>query len=301
MRKFKLVTICFITLLSNLSQAGKDGISPIEVGSKEMYKLFESKGVEYISGVEFVETLNMDGFPGVYLSFEKDSLPNKEFEDSYTTYSWKHVVKIKDKLKTYIKHVKQIDGLGLFAGQDIKKDTIIGVYAGEIILPLDTNNSSKVFLSDELNKKHSLHSMNSEERAKFISSNKNLFSGSLGTIGNVGEFASRYLFSMPFHKTAMVCVDAHRVGNEMRFINHTSNENYRNCQAITVSMNYYDLLVLSGHIEESETIKKNLKDILISVPVYITTKKVKKDQQFLANYGNMYFEKLKIKPVELKP
>lgn len=143
--------------------------------------------------------------------------------------------------------------------------------------------------------------MNDDEYRKFLASNENLFFGSADLIKNKGEFASSYLSSMPFIKTTRLIVDASNVGNETRFINHSSNKNYINCEVITVTMRYYDLLTISGYRMEDSKLIDKLKDLLISVPVYITTKKVNKDQQFLGNYGDQYFETLNITPVELKP
>lgn len=76
MHKFKIITIFFIVLLSHFLRAGKDEISHIKVGSKEMYELFESKGIEYTSGLSFVEALTRGGLPGAHLLFKKDTLSN---------------------------------------------------------------------------------------------------------------------------------------------------------------------------------------------------------------------------------
>ncbi|MBX9744749.1 MAG: SET domain-containing protein-lysine N-methyltransferase, partial [Chlamydiales bacterium] len=206
------------------------------ISDKEVKQFFQEQGVAYRADV-FIDPVYQDKIREIWSTCPKNLLTKKESKEGKAYWNYlERIETIGDEFSLQALEIRKIsiklqngntmDNYGIFATKTLKKDTIIGIYAGEL-KPLD-----KIESHD-------------------------------------------YTFNLPGKGLSEWGIDAKKMGNLTRYINHSNRKNENVC-----AVAFYDR-------------------ITPRIMFVVKKKAINAGEQLLYDYGIGYWKNLGIKPTVL--
>ena len=283
-----------LTLTLSPSFAHADG-DKIQIGTSEMTALFSSLGVKYLRTYDFAQifySYPKQSLPGSDLSFKRSHKINEFFLRTYKIINSKD---LPERLSAYLKPIPQIAGYGLYAGREYTQSEILGIYSGEVAYQPSGN--MKIFVPLWIHERHPDYFEGSEmfEKGRPYIFGSSYLNNSTWLANTRNSFLIPYAPTHPRTETSPIVINAEKAGNETRFINHAAPEK-ANCGFKYALISYKEFLLLSG---QTASVEKVTPEVYIIVVLVVTTKEISKDQPFLVDYGESYWEKLGLSPLDL--
>ncbi len=220
--------------------------------------------------------------------------------------------------KLFIEAIPEIDGFGVYAGNDIKKLEFLGLYTGHVgymrngIGPIYTHSiNSKIMIGS--------FQISPDDFFNFSKEHPELF---YVDIDAKGRYLSKLLpsghLNLPPDTTRGISINAEKMGNEMRFVNHCHRTEDCNATSVLWWVSYHDFLsaypredIVASSPQEKKLFELIIhqpnwfehlgvkKHALIPLSVFLATRDISKGEQLLVDYGSQYWKVLNQVPIPL--